>query len=214
MSETWAGREDRPAHQARALVDREVHLVAEQRLLRHRVPAGILVAAALDRLALARPPAVGGDQRGVDQRARLDHQPPGVELAVELGQQPLGQPPPDQLAAKARQGRVVRHRVGQRQADEAAGSDEPVRQRLLEPRVGQPVPLLQQQAAQQHQRPVGRPPDRRRIDLAEQPLERRPVDQRRDPLQLPVAPRAALDQTVRQSSAAPAHAASTPPAAR
>ncbi len=45
--------EDRLAHQARAVVDRDMRLVAEQRLLRHRVPAGIAVAAALDRLALA-----------------------------------------------------------------------------------------------------------------------------------------------------------------
>ena len=92
---------------------------------------------------------------------------------------------------------MVRHRVGQRQADEPPEA-QPVRQRLLESRIGQPVPLLQQKAAQQDQWPVGRPPDRRRVDLAEQPLEPCPVDQRRDALQLPVAPRAARDHTVRQ----------------
>jgi hypothetical protein len=56
-----AGREDRVVHQARSPVDREVHLVAEQRLFRYGVPAGVLVAAALDRLALARPAGVGFD---------------------------------------------------------------------------------------------------------------------------------------------------------
>jgi hypothetical protein len=88
---------------------------------------------------------------------------------------------------------MVRHRVGQRQADEP-----PERQRLLETRVRQPIPLLQQHALQQHQRPVGRSADRRGIDVAELTLERRPVDQRRDLLQLPVAP-GALNQPVRQA---------------
>jgi hypothetical protein len=78
-----------------------VHLVAEQRLLRHRVPGRVPVAAARLRLILARPAAVGRDQRGVDQGARLDHQTAGIELAVEFCQQRRGQAAPGQLAAKA-----------------------------------------------------------------------------------------------------------------
>ena len=39
----------------------------------------------------SRPPAIGRDQAGVDQGAGLDDQAPGVELAVELSQQLLGQ---------------------------------------------------------------------------------------------------------------------------
>ena len=108
---------------------------------------------------------------------------------------------------------MVRHRVGQRQTDEAP-ERQPVRQRLLEPRVRQPVPLLQEQAAQQHQRPVRRPPDRRRIDLAEQPLEPRPIHQRCEPLQLPVAPRPAFDQPVRQAQLPQLPPHPTPPATR
>ena len=46
---------------------------------------------------------------------------------------------------------------------------------------------------------VGRPPDRRGVHVAERPRERRPVDQRRDPLQLPVASGAAVDQPIRQA---------------
>jgi hypothetical protein len=92
---------------------------------------------------------------------------------------------------------MIGHRVGQRQADEAPEA-QPVRERLLEPGVGQAIPLLQQQALEQHHRTIRRPPDRRRVDPAERSLERGPVDQGRDPLQLPVAPRAALDQPVRQ----------------
>jgi hypothetical protein len=107
---------------------------------------------------------------------------------------------------------MVGHRAGEREADEAA-ERQPVGKRFFEARVGQPVPLLQQEALEQEHRPVRRPPERRRIDRAEQPLERRPVDQRRDPLELPVAPRAAIEPARRPGSAAPAPAASKPPAA-
>jgi hypothetical protein len=93
---------------------------------------------------------------------------------------------------------MVGHRVGQREPDEATEA-QAVQEGFLEARIGQPVPLLQQEALEQEHRPVGRPPDRRRVDLAQEALERRPVDQRRDPLQLPVAPHAALDQPVRQT---------------
>ena len=115
--------------------------------------AGLLVAAACDRLVLARPPAVRRDQAGIDQGAALDHQPPLVELAVELGHQLLGQAAPAQLAAKARRGRVIRHRVSQRQADEAP-TGQAVRKRVLEPGVGQPVPLLRQEALEHDHRPA------------------------------------------------------------
>jgi hypothetical protein len=80
-----AGGEQGLAHQARALVHRQVHLVAEQRLLGHGVPAGVAVAALRDRRALMRPAAVGLDQAGVDQGAALDHQSHGIKLAIELG---------------------------------------------------------------------------------------------------------------------------------
>ena len=93
---------------------------------------------------------------------------------------------------------MIGHRIGQRQADEAP-ERQSIRERLLEPGVGQAIPLLQQKALEQHDRAVGRPPDRRGIHVAEQPRERRPVDQRRDPLQLPVASGAAVDQPVRQA---------------
>ena len=123
-----AGGEHRPAHQARALVDRKVHLVAEQRLLRHGVPAGIRIAAVR---RPACPYAVAGIRR--DQAASisvpaLTISPLGVELAVELGEQRARPGRAGQLAAKARQGRVIGHRIGQREADEAA-EREPVRQR-------------------------------------------------------------------------------------
>jgi hypothetical protein len=77
------------------------------------------------------------------------------------------------------------------------------------------VPALQDREGALDRRPdrPDGPPDRCGIDLAKEPLERRPVDQRRDPLQLPVASRAACDQARPPGSAAPARAASTPPAA-
>jgi hypothetical protein len=66
------------------------------------------------------------------------------------------------------------------------------------------------QALEQDQRRVRRPPDRRGVDLAKQPLERRPVDQRRDLLQLPVAQHPRPDSPPEKAAQAPA--ASTPPA--
>jgi branched-chain amino acid transport system substrate-binding protein len=114
------------------------------------------------------------DQAGVDQGAALDHQAAGIELAVELDQQLFGQAAPAQLAAKARQGRVIRHRVGERETDEAA-ERQPVGERFLEPGIGQAIPLLQQEAPDQDHRAVRRPPDGCGIDLAQKARERRRV---------------------------------------
>src|SRR6185295_15264340 len=87
-------------------------------------------------------------QGGVEQRAAPDDEALGLELAVDLGEQRFGQSPRGQGAAEAAEGGLVRNRVA-----EAKAAEEPERgaipQRLLKPRIREPVPLLQQQALEQ-----------------------------------------------------------------
>jgi hypothetical protein len=108
-----AGREDRVAHQARALVDREVHLVAERGF------SGM----AFQLASWSLRPSTGSPWRGRRESASrlasirvplltISPRPSRWRLS-SASTRSLQAAAPDQLGAKARQGRVVRHRVGQ-----------------------------------------------------------------------------------------------------
>src|SRR5512144_1679328 len=95
------GGEDRGADDLRALVNRHVRLVAEVTLAVLLRPAGLRVALA-DRAVFHRRRLDRGlQQRRVDQRALADNQPAGIELAVDLLEQRLGQSVRRQLLAEA-----------------------------------------------------------------------------------------------------------------
>src|SRR6187549_3149914 len=98
-------------------------LVAEVRRAALARPVGI----AIELAAASR--AVGGrrwrlglrrNQRGVDHRALLEHQAASLELTVQLLQQPIAKASADQGLPEAAQGRLVRGRLIQSKAAEAA----------------------------------------------------------------------------------------------
>ena len=111
-----------PADQARTLVDAEMALIAEGRAPALARPAGVRVAlAARARARTVRGPAdLRLDQRGVQQRALLEHQRLRLQLTVELVEQRPGQAAPHQLQAEAADRRAVRRVRVQTEPDEAA----------------------------------------------------------------------------------------------
>ena len=100
-----------------------------------------------------------------------------VQLPVDLGQQPLGQAALGQLLPEAPDRAVVGHALGQRDAGEAA-EREPVVDRRLQPLVGQPVPLLQEQQLDVGQQRVGQPALPAGVDAGDDRLQGRPVERR------------------------------------
>src|SRR4051794_23708780 len=85
---------------------------------------------------------------------------------------------------------VVRHALGKRDAGEAA-EGQPGVDRRLQPLVGQPVPLLQEQQLDVGQQRVGRPALTTGVDAGDDPLQGRPVERRVqavEPLALLAAP--------------------------
>ena len=90
---------------------------------------------------------MGRDQRCINQRAALQQQPARFQLPVDLGQDPTAQALFAQKLAEARQGRVIRHLITQRQAHKAP-ERQAVSQGFFEAGIRQLIPLLQQQAAQ------------------------------------------------------------------
>ena len=91
-----------PADQARPLVDAQMGLVAEVRAAALAPPGVRIPGAARAQAGVrARAAHLRRDQRGVQQGALLDHQPPRLQLPVQFGEQPRGQPAPHQLQAEA-----------------------------------------------------------------------------------------------------------------
>src|SRR5579863_10656098 len=82
-------------------------------------------------LGVARRGDAGLDQRRVDERAALDHQPAPLELAVDLGEHLRAEPAFDQLAAIAAERRMVRHFLFQAQPHEAPKA-QPIAYRLFQ----------------------------------------------------------------------------------
>jgi hypothetical protein len=121
--------------------------------------------------------------------------PLASELAVQLGEQRLGEGVLGQRGAEAAQRRLVRRAVVE--AAEAA-EGQPVGQRLLKTRIGKLVPLRQQQRVEQRQRRIARPA-RGRAQRREQPLHRRPVDQADDAFQPAVRASTRRQQRLRKA---------------
>ena len=149
------------------------------------------------------------DQRGIDQRAGAHDEAGSVQLTADLGKQRLPQAGIPERTAKPAQAGLVRRSGIQRQPAEPP-ERYPVRQRFLQPRVRQPVPLRQQQRPQHRQRWPGRTPHRTGAHLPDQRLQRRPVDQLRYPLQPRIAPKPRRQKRSHQTkllaiASAPAH---------
>src|ERR1700722_3332231 len=90
----------------------------------------------------SRTPHRAGDDGRVDQRAALDDEAARVKLPVDLSQQPNRKTElVDRLAKPPDRGVVGRLHI-QRQAAKAA-ERQPVAHRLLRPRIGKSVPLLE-----------------------------------------------------------------------
>ena len=134
------------------------------------------------------------------------HQAAGVELAVQLDEQRLGQAAFGECAAEATQHRLIRRAIVQTEAAEAP-ERQPVGQCFFKTGIGKLVPLRQQQRASRRQSPKGgkqrqrrvtRPP-RRRAQRRKQAFHRRPVDQAGDAFQLTIGSRTRRQQRLCQA---------------
>lgn len=92
----------------------------------------------------ARPRHCRLDQRGIQQRAAFHQQAALIQLALHLVEQLPVKLPFAQRLAKAAQRRMIRLALVQPQPDEVT-KRQPIAQRFLQPRIGQAIPLLQQQ---------------------------------------------------------------------
>ena len=195
-----------PADQARALVDAGMEAIAEMGAAVLLRPAGVGLARnlrpkACGALGLA---ALGGDDRGVDQRAGLEDQALGGKLPVDLVEAGFEHAALGRILAEAAQRRLVGRALAGRKAAEAP-ERQPIEERLLELRVGQRVEPLQQKRLQHHQRLVGRATGPPGAQPRRQCRERRPVDRRADRLEPPVRPKARIAQRIRKAQLLPAH---------
>src|SRR5512132_3945099 len=112
--------------------------------------------------------------------------------------QRLGQPVRRQLLAKAPDRRMVGNTLIQRQTDEAAKRQSIVH-RLLQTRVGQPVPLLQQQQLHITQKRIRRPALIAPINPIQQLHHSRPVNQLVNFIHPAIPTCALINKTVRKT---------------
>ena len=93
---------------------------------------------------------------------------------------------------------MIWHRLTQRQAQKAS-KRQPIQQGVLKSRIGQPIPLLQQQRLEQRQRRVSWRSHRPASQAAQQRFYRTPIDQFRNSLQRRIAPSSLVHQFVRKA---------------
>ncbi len=191
------------ADEAAAEVHRHVCLVTKVRglalapgPLRVRIQPRAL-AQILSALAGARFLDCRAHQRSIDQGAALDHQLLTLELGADFAEQRLIQTSRGQLRAKTADRGMVGYLLIERQPRELAKTNS-ILQRRFQLRVRQPMPLLQQQRAQHHDRWIRRSSFARCVQLRHalrQPLPIHQFIHRLQPM-LGLAPR---DYALRQT---------------
>jgi len=118
-----------------------------------------------------------------------------LQTARDLGKGALGQTAAPQRLAEPPHGAVVGNRFGQAQSDKTP-KRQTVRQRLLQLRVRQIVPALQQQSLEHRQSRISGRPHHTAPQNPEQPLDRAPVHKLLDPLQRRIGARYVSHQAV------------------
>src|ERR1700760_4801813 len=184
------------ANDRRSLVDADMSFVAKVPLAALLGPSRIRIALAVDQFARCMTvrarrlrifrrlwPLHGRRyQTRVDQRALPQHQPARVDLMQDLGEQFLVQTSPLQGLAEAPDRRVVRRLIAQHKATKFAERGAVI-ERLFKRRIGQPIPLLQQQNLEHHEPRIGWRASLRLRKTAQHALHRRPIDQFANPSQ-------------------------------
>jgi hypothetical protein len=144
------------------------------------------------------------DERGVDQRAGLEHEALVGELPVHLVEAGFEHPAFGRVLAEAAQRGLVRRPLrGGKPAK--APEREPIVERLFELRIGERIEPLQEKRLQHRQRLVGRTTDPARPQPRRKPLERRPIDRLADRLKPPVRPQTRIAQRIRKAQLLLAH---------